>query len=289
MKRFATIAAGVVLSLTGSTMALDAYTTNTSGQLWKFDTANPAGATLVGLITGLAPGAAPEQVLGIDFRPATGVLYAMGSTGRVYTLDTNNAQATVVTGTPFALNGSFYGFDFNPTVDRIRVTSSNNQNFRVHPVTGNLVATDTDLHFANENSPVVVGSAYTNNFIGAGSTTLYDIDVRNQALLIQNPPNDGVVTLVGGLGFSFTGEAGFDIYTDFAAANHAFAVLNVDTSRGLPGSGFYTIDLGTGAATFVGELPVNGGVFRSLALIPAPGAAIVAGLSLVGIGLRRRR
>ncbi len=287
-----TLAASAVLSISGSAAALDAYTTNTAGELWVFDTANPAGATLVGLITGLQAGAAPEQVRGIDFRPATGQLYALGSTGRIYTLNTATAQATLVGDgmMPLGLNGSFFGFDFNPTVDRIRITSSNNQNLRAHPTTGNLVATDGDLHFANENSPFVVGSAYTNNFVGAMSTTLYDLDARNSALLIQNPPNDGLVTTVGGLGVFFTGEAGFDIYTDFAAANHAFAVLNVDTTRGgLVSSGFYTINLDTGAATQVGLLPSEGGTFRSLAVIPTPGAAVISGLSVLGLGLRRRR
>ncbi len=290
------LTATLVLSTSGSAAAFDAYATNLAGELWAFDTANPAGATPVGQITGLAgEGKLAESVRGIDFRPATGALYALGSTGRIYTLDTATAQATLVGNDlmPLALDGSFFGFDFNPVADRIRITSDTRQNLRAHPDTGSLVATDSPLSLTDEELPLVVGSAYTNNFAGAISTTLYDIDARNRALLIQNPPNDGVLTLVGGvnsLGVTFTQDVGFDIITE-GDANHAFAIFNVfPPNRGVSTiAGLYTIDLATGAATFFEGLPANGGVFRSLAIVPAPGAALVAGLSVLGLGLRRRR
>jgi hypothetical protein len=48
----------------------------------------------------------------------------------------------------FSLNGSSFGFDFNPTVDRIRVQSDADQNLRLNPATGALAATDTTLSFA---------------------------------------------------------------------------------------------------------------------------------------------
>jgi hypothetical protein len=41
-----------------------------------------------------------------------------------------------------------FGFDFNPTVDRIRVVSNTGQNLRLHPVTGVVASTDTPLTFA---------------------------------------------------------------------------------------------------------------------------------------------
>ncbi len=290
------LSATLLLNFSGTAAAFDAYATNLAGELWVFDTANPAGATLVGDITGLAgEGKTTERVLGIDFRPATGQMYALGSTGRIYTLDTMTAQATLVGDglTPLALDGSFFGFDFNPVADRIRITSNTRQNLRAHPATGNLVATDSLLSLTDEELPLVVGSAYTNNFAGAMSTTLYDIDARNRALLIQSPPNDGVLTLVGGvngLGVTFSQDVGFDIITD-GGVDNAFAIFNVfPPNRGISTiAGLYTIDLVTGAATFFEGLPANGGVFSSLAIIPAPGAALFVGLSVLGFGLRRRR
>ena len=58
--------------------------------------------------------------------------------------------ATAVNATPIALalGTGKIGFDFNPTVDRIRVTSSNRANFRLNPVDGSIAATDTQLAYA---------------------------------------------------------------------------------------------------------------------------------------------
>ena len=40
------------------------------------------------------------------------------------------------------------GFDFNPTVDRIRVVSSNDRNYRLNPNTGAIAFIDTNLAYA---------------------------------------------------------------------------------------------------------------------------------------------
>ena len=98
-----------------------------------FDTDRPQFPTSLQLIRGLMPG---EQLLAIDFRPATGQLYGLGSSSRIYTIDRETAIAKVVgMGMAFtpALDGTEFGFDFNPTVDRIRVTSNTGQNLRLHP------------------------------------------------------------------------------------------------------------------------------------------------------------
>jgi Domain of unknown function (DUF4394) len=94
-------------------------------------------------ITGLADG---ERVLGIDFRPATGGLYALGSTSTLYLVDPATGYATAV-GAPLAtpLAGASFGFDFNPTVDRIRVVSDAGENLRLNPLTGEIAGTDTNL------------------------------------------------------------------------------------------------------------------------------------------------
>jgi hypothetical protein len=61
-----------------------------------------------------------------DLRPASGDLYALGSDRVVYRLNPRTAIA-VPEGKSFdlmpsILSGSVNGFDFNPTVDKIRVT-----------------------------------------------------------------------------------------------------------------------------------------------------------------------
>ena len=275
------VAAGV-LALAGQALggvSAQAYAVNLNGtSLYSWGIDSPGTTSFIGNVTGLPSG---ESIRGIDFRPVTGQLYGLSNAGKLYVIDTGTGAATAVGGTGATLSGDFNGFDFNPTVDRIRVTSSSTQNLRMHPTTGNVVATDGNLAFANGDSPFVVASAYTNNFAGSTSTTLYNLDSRSNTLLTQIPPNNGQVNLVGGLGVDFDGDAGFDIF-----GPNAYAVLNTGGSY----SGFYSIDLATGGATLVGNIGDGRGnvLFGSLAIIPAPGVTGLAGLAAL-VGLRRRR
>src|SRR5205085_3110113 len=172
-----------------------------------------------------------------------GQLYGVGSTSRLYTINPQPGAATQVGSAPFtpALSGAEFGIDFNPTVDRIRLVSDTGQNLRLNPDTGAVVGTDSALSFAtgdpNEGqTPHVSGAAYTNNFGGATTTTLYDIDYGLDRLVTQNPPNNGTLNTVGALGVDTGKLVGFDI----AGNSTAFAALaGPDDS----GSRLYTIDL----------------------------------------------
>lgn len=180
--------------------------------LVSFDTDRPQFPTSLQLLRGLQPG---EQVLAIDFRPATGELYALGSSSRLYKIERETAIARVVgTGAPFtpALSGTEFGFDFNPTVDRIRVTSNTGQNLRLHPDTGVVAATDAALNYADGTRPQIVASAYTNSFAGATTTTLFNLDLAKRAIVSQIPPNDGVLANPKPLiNIDLSQVAGFDI------------------------------------------------------------------------------
>jgi outer membrane protein assembly factor BamB len=105
-----------------------------SNQLISFNAATPGKLLWKRPLVGLQRG---EDILGIDYRQKNDTLYALGSSGRLYTVDTEDGKLTAV-GAPFAvaLQGSDHGFDFNPTVDRIRVAGSSGQNMRLHPDTG---------------------------------------------------------------------------------------------------------------------------------------------------------
>src|SRR5437762_4485245 len=92
----------------------------TSGnRLLFFDSATPGTVTKTFNITT----AGNEALVAIDFRPATGDLYAMAISGRLYILNLTTNAASIPSATPTPLVGTSFGFDFNPTVDRIRVTS----------------------------------------------------------------------------------------------------------------------------------------------------------------------
>ena len=189
-------------------------------------------------ITGMPAG---EEVLGVDFRPATGQLYALSSASKIYTLNLGTGLATMVGAAPFAtpLSGTSFGFDFNPTVDRIRIVSNTGQNLRVHPETGAVAFVDGMINMAGAS---VNGAAYTNNFAGATTTALYDIDMMGNRLFLQNPPNDGVLSPVGPLGITITNNrGGFDIG---GMSNTGYALLTTAM-----GTWVYNINLSTGAAT----------------------------------------
>jgi hypothetical protein len=207
------LCSGLLLCALGSeARAEKAWGVDSRALLVSFDTDRPQFLTSLQLIRGLQPG---EQVLAIDFRPATGQLYALGSSSRLYTIERETAQAKVVgNGNAFSpvLDGVEFGFDFNPTVDRIRLTSNTGQNLRLHPDTGVVVATDAALNYADGVRPQVVASAYTNSFAGSTSTTLFNLDLAKRAIVTQAPPNDGVLSMVRPLvNIDLSRVAGFDI------------------------------------------------------------------------------
>src|SRR4051794_17907907 len=72
--------------------------------LVRFDTATPAVVTTVGPIAGLVGG---DSIIGIDFRPATGELFGLGSGSRLYVINpTTGAAAQRGTDGAFTLSGA---------------------------------------------------------------------------------------------------------------------------------------------------------------------------------------
>ena len=219
-----------IIGLAVSTQAV-AYAVDGANALQIFNPYNPEPISRP--ITGLQVN---ENILGLDMRPVNGQLYALGSTSRLYTINAASGAATVV-GTPFAtpLNGTSFGFDFNPTVDRVRIVSNAGQNLRVHPETGAVAFVDGNL---NPGTPSVSAAAYTNNFAGATTTTLYVLDVLNKKLFIQTPPNNGTLQNVADLQLGFSSANGFDIG---GTSGKAFTLLNNEE-----GTKIYQINLQNG-------------------------------------------
>jgi hypothetical protein len=57
-------------------------------------------------------------LVGIDDRPANGVLYGVGDQDGVYTVDVTNARVTLAVRSTVPLRGMTFGVDFNPAADR---------------------------------------------------------------------------------------------------------------------------------------------------------------------------
>lgn len=222
------------------------------------------------------------ELLGIDYRPANGELYGLSSSNNLYTINVATGRATLIsTLSPSFGGGARSGLDFNPAVDRLRLTGTNNQNYRVNVDTGAALV-DGDLAYAATDrnagrNPSVTGSAYTNSFEGAApppvtvpptpptlQTALYGIDYRLDVLVVQNPPNDGVLKTVGNLNKDFGRTVGFDIVVDGAKdgayTNTAYAVTN---------SRLYKINLENGRASKLKNLP--NGDYRGLAVMLGSG------------------
>lgn len=213
-----------------------AYAVDDANNLMIINPLSSATPVITKAITGLA---AAENVVGIDFRPLNGQLYALGSTSRIYTINLSTGGATAVgTAGAFTLSGTSFGFDFNPVVDRIRIVSNTGQNLRIEPATGILAATDASL---NPGTPDVSAAAYINNFAGATTTTLFVIDGTTDQLYTQIPPNNGTLIAVGALGINVEAANGFDVGS---TSGTAYAILKIGTASAL-----YRINLTTGAAS----------------------------------------
>lgn len=222
-----------------------AYSVDMSNNLLIFDFTSP-GTPVSKPITNIQVG---ETILGIDMRPATGQLYALGSSNRLYAINMATGAATAIGAGPFtpALSGTSFGFDFNPTVDRIRIVSNTGQNLRAHPETGVIAFTDGPL---NPGTPGITAAAYTNNFAGATMTTLFDVDASSDMLFTQAPPNDGTLTAVGSLRVNVESATGFDIG---GQSNKAYGLFTVGAATKI-----YSINTGTGKATQIASFPSKG-------------------------------
>jgi hypothetical protein len=215
-------------------------------------------------IGGLAPG---ESLIGIDFRPSTGVLYGVGrigaaASGQLYTIDVTTGLATTVGTRAIPLAGVAFGFDFNPVPDLIRIVSDTGQNARIRPGDGTVAGVDTTLAYPALGDPNanrvsrVVAVAYTNpDTDSTTNTVLHDLDVNRAAdvdresdvLAIQVPPNGGVLNTVGNLGVDADDLSAFDIGPD----NEALAALR---PAGSLSSRLYFVDLPSGQAVDLGRV-----------------------------------
>ncbi|RZA07378.1 MAG: DUF4394 domain-containing protein, partial [Moraxellaceae bacterium] len=201
-----------------------------AGQLASFNSDKPDTLVSRETITGLRTN---DSLVGIDYRPADNKLYGVGRLGNIYIIDPLTTRAefksamtadTVDTTLPYAgITGdvTLMSVDFNPAADRLRVIGNDGQNLRINVDTG---ATTTDGVLNGVANTQVTSAAYTNSFAGTASTKLYDINVNNDRVYLQNPPNDGTLSDYANLGVNANGSSGFDID---GVSNKGYAVLNV--------------------------------------------------------------
>jgi hypothetical protein len=222
-----------------------------TGQILRFAIPQKGRGKLI-KVRGLDRG---ERLVGIDMRPSNRMLYAVTDRSRMFTIDPDTGVATAVGPLTQTLTPGTTGVDFNPVPDRLRIVNDAEQNLRANPADG-VSVNDKPLAYAKAdvaagNNPSIAAAAYTNNVAGTKTTTLYVIDAARGTLATQAPPNDGVLNTVGTLGVRTGLQAGFDIVTDAAGTNHAYAVMTIGRARQ---SRLYRIDLASGAAIDLGRI-----------------------------------
>lgn len=271
--------ASAAAPVAGDTVALTA-----SSRLVSFNRAAPGQLLSTSpVISGLQ---ANETLLGIDYRPANGLLYGAGSSNAVYQLDPATGVASnrvalsdaAAGNAAIVLTGTGFGVDFNPQADRLRIVSNTGQNLRVNlaAATGN-TAVDTPVLAAAS----VSASAYSNSFSGAVKTNLYSINLASATLDEQGTlntatgttsPNDGTQRTIAPLGVAPGAVNGFDID---GRNNMGYAAFTIGAATTL-----YAINLTpaaqANAATVVGPIGSGTESIRGIALAPVAAPLVTA-------------
>src|SRR3954447_17435367 len=200
-------------------------------------------------------------LVGIDVRPADGMLYGLVDDGTIVTIAADG-KATVKSKLDTMLaKGVAATVDFNPVADRLRVMGSDGMSLRANVDDGKVTKdgdhkyAETDMHKGEK--PNIVAGAYTNSVKGAKETALYNIDATIGGLIKQAPPNDGTLTAVGKLGVKVDVVA-FDIWSDGQGKNEAWLMA---------GDWLHNVDLATGKATPSVQIKGVSGV-RDIAILP---------------------
>lgn len=200
-------------------------------------------------------------LVGIDVRPADGMLYALAADGTLYTIAMDGKATKKSKLETMLPAGTSATVDFNPVADRLRVIGSDGTSLRVNVDDGKVIK-DGSLKYADADAnkgkaPKVMAGAYTNSVKGTKETTLLNVDTTTGALVKQAPPNDGVLNTIGALGPKVDAIA-FDIGSD-GTKNEGWAMT---------GDQLWSIDLATGKATQVAKIEGLGGTVTDIAVLP---------------------
>lgn len=200
-------------------------------------------------------------LVGIDVRPADGLLYGLVDDGTVVTI-AKDGKATMKSKLETMLaKGVTATVDFNPVADRLRVMGSDGMSLRANVDDGK-VTKDGDHKYAETDAnkgakPNVIAGAYTNSVKGTKETALFNIDGTIGVLVKQAPPNDGVLGAVGKLGIK-ADKAAFDIWSDGNGKNEAWLMA---------GDTLYSVDLASGKATEAVKISGVSGVVKDIAIL----------------------
>lgn len=255
------------------------YAVNSGNQLITFRANAPNAILSTKVFTGHQ---FAEDIIALDFRPLTGELYALGlrdngpgsDTLRIYKVNKDTAAALLITTFTSVADAAFYGFDFDPQVDQIRVVNNLDQSFRFDPVSGNLLGVDANLNDLSGPEAVVGIASDRVDFDSNTLSTLFGIDTSvNRLVRIGSvngtplSPSGGVLTAIGPLGVNVgSNDVGFDI-----GGGVAYASMQNLLSGAF---NLYTVNLNSGDATVVGAIGNGTTIIRGIAVAPIPNLVV---------------
>ncbi|MET0497383.1 MAG: DUF4394 domain-containing protein [Steroidobacteraceae bacterium] len=241
------------------------------------------------------------NLIGIDFRPADATptrMYGLTDKGNLYTIDVsnNNFGSTnfISTMNPRFTGGHGAIVDFNPVLNALRVTGTNDQNLAVLNGADGSNLTQTvaqttfayaqgDVNFGKD--PELTGGAYTNNFAGSTATLFYLVDHDKDTLVTISTKSATGSSNTGGGQLQTIGKfvdenrqplnmsptTDFDIYTDSNGTNFLVGqttrlIFSIDLSQIDPNLPLgktqqIVVKRGRSAALPGSNAPLTGGVF----------------------------
>jgi Domain of unknown function (DUF4394) len=212
---------------------------------------------------------AAEEIRGID--EWGGKIYALGSAGYLYTLDTFGVATQVGSQFSVRLSGASFGVDNDPS--GFRIVSGLGQNLlvtRLGVVTqGSDVPPRVDaIAYENATGKWYAVNTLTDTLEGADGTTMRPLGT------------------IGPLRIDASRYNGFDI----SSATGIAYMLTPATSSD-PAANLYTVDLHLGFATLQGKvgLPNDNYLFRAMTVVPESSSVALLVLGAVSLFIARRR
>jgi hypothetical protein len=215
-----------------------------------------ANATLTPTVTAITGLPMEETLLSLEYRTSNSLVYALGKSGAIYTLNPTSGAATAVPNVTVALGtATKFDIDFNPSDQRLTILSNLGQLLFVDIANSGAIQT-TAIAYGRA---TVAATAYRNNIADSdGDTGQFLIDTLGGTLRLPtlgatdaidgSTKTQGVLRPFGAYQ-GFSSLAGFDIAG--GADELSLAALQ---PTGAIRSSLYSVDLRTGRATLSGVI-----------------------------------
>jgi hypothetical protein len=233
----------------GTNSNIVAVTGGTTPHQISFSPNTPGSVADAGAITGLA-----EKVVAIDVQPGSGTLYAVGLSGKIYTIaatiggpvatstvSLTNAPGNNATGAYDMTLATNYDMDFDPnTPTQFRLVDDSGRNVLVIANTG-VASEQGDLDQSPD--PFVSSAAYTHNYAGSSDSILLVLDANGDLIQRVTPPSSGLLFDVGDLDGSVNATKNSRAGMDIVGGQDGLALLAVVLANlpGQPDDAFTTV------------------------------------------------